>query len=116
VLEQQSLAALVGEEWLERAYAHARASAMSTGVAAPELRPWQRVLMGAAPAPPDDLPDIHLPLRLVAPLPVGERANAALAVLDLPDQVIERALALELAATRTGLTMQAWVLAFALRA
>jgi hypothetical protein len=110
VVEWQFLMDLVGADSLKHADAHARGPAVPISLAAAEFQAWQRVLMGLAAPPPDDLPETHLPLRLAAALPPDKREDAVLAAVDLAEPVVEQAVALELAATRHGLTMQTWVL------
>jgi hypothetical protein len=116
VVEQQSLTALVNERQLDLARALAQDEAYSSiEVPSGELRPWLRALMGVAQAAVDDLPAIHMPLRLAAALTATERIDTVLRAVEAPAQEIDRAIALELAATRQGLTMQTWVLSSVLR-
>lgn len=76
----------------------------------PALRLWEVQLRGGLGAEPvDELPEVTLPLRLIAQLPHGKRLGPLLAIeIDLARQA-------DLRAARAGLTMESWVLRRALR-
>lgn len=112
LVEHRLVMGLLCDDERGRLAVAARARLAVTSLTATELRAWQSVVDGLAPAPRDDLPTLHLPLRLLTPLPPGRRAQWLLETLLLSaEEAGEQALLLERAATRDGLTMQAWALA-----
>jgi hypothetical protein len=82
-----------------------------TITAAPEFRVWQRLLeTGKPPLPPDELPAICIPMRLLSQLPVPRRMQALHATTQISGDEARAGLLLEIGATRHGLTMASWAL------
>lgn len=111
-LEYQSICELVGAPRLADIASHDEtpSSEAVEPIVALELRAWHRLITGRSTPPDDDLPTVHVPLRLAAALVPTARAVSVMRVLDTPDVDVRRAVALEAAATAHGFVMQAWVL------
>lgn len=112
LVERRSLIELVGEDLVAQARERAPLDVDRTGrIAAPEFRPWQRLLAGRAAPAPDDLPTVYLPLRLAAALTPDARVGAVADAIAATEADVEQAILFEKAATSYGLTMQTWLLA-----
>ncbi len=109
LLEYEGLAAVVSIDVLEALGAEGTRG-VADQIGAPELRSWQRLLAGRSTPPPDDLPTIMVPLRLVAAIPPRDRLAALDRALGLDERLAQRAITLEWRAAAAGLVMQAWVL------
>jgi hypothetical protein len=109
LLEYEGLTAVVSIDVLE-ALAVDGTRGVAEQIGAPELRSWQRLLAGRSTPPPDDLPTIMVPLRLVTAIPPLDRLAALDRALGLDEGLAQHAITLESRAAAAGLVMQAWVL------
>jgi len=97
----------IGTELAEHVVERAKAAAaLPTLAPTDELRSWVAYLLVRGSTPTDDLPSIALPQRLLARLHPAElerelRARSA-------ECSLEDAVAVELAAARAGMTLEAW--------
>lgn len=112
MLEYESLRRLAGGDAVAQLAdeCEAGAAGFAERIVAPELRHWQRLLIGRSASPSDELPTAFVPLRLIAPIPASARTDAVLDAARANALDVRRAFALELAATADGLVMQTFAL------
>jgi hypothetical protein len=111
VAEFDQIKQLVTSHDLEILLAQAGAAAENSVLsAAPELRGWQRLIDARTSPPPDELPTVFLPLRVLAPVTLERRARWVSTLIDAPEAEVGEAVLLERVAVRTGMTMHMWAL------